>query len=376
MNVEDIIIGVHGQNGLKYGQYDVLSSFGDGLLKAFQKLGTNAYWTAECFEKNLIPTFTIGFNLALKEIWEPLLNSNIPNIMWNVDSIFTLNFRYIEKYQQYKNFIAFSITNGDQDPVNDFYPELNFAYVAHATDPELWKKPNNDEKEIDMVLLSSFRDYKQMLKELKLKVNKQTFDMMMSMYEISMKNPHIQFYDVYKEIIDKRMIAANAAQYAALMNELGYIIMYAKKSQVVESLSDYNLKIYGHGPWENVVSGKIEYCGTCNLAESINIMNKSKIVLHPHYPAYEYGLHERILNASALETFVLSSEATYIKGAFKDSIGFYDNSNFGDLHEKVDYYLKNPDIRTDMAKKAREIVLKDHTWDVRAKQILQLLGLN
>ena len=47
--------------------------------------------------------------------------------------------------------------------------------------------------------------------------------------------------------------------------------------------------------------------------------------------------------------------------------------NHKDLDKKVDYYLKNDEKRKELAKKGRELVLKNHTFDSRVLEILSVL---
>ena len=112
--------------------------------------------------------------------------------------------------------------------------------------------------------------------------------------------------------------------------------------------------------------------GECDLLESINVVNKSKIILHSHPSQLTFGLHERILNASAVETFVLSSENQQIENAFSDNMGYF-NFDFSDIKEQSEYYLENDEERITKAKNARLITARDHTWDVRAQSILNIV---
>lgn len=372
MNKEDLIIGVHGSDNMVGGHYNMLGSFTAGLLKGFKNNGINAHTTLECYEKGLTPHITIGINVTGYESWTEYLKHGIPSIMWSFDSIFAHNFEAMENVSQYPNFVLFGVTPSDQEPLRAYFPNLKYSYMPHATDLELWKKQNT-EKEYDIVLFSSIKDYEQMIEELKSEVPESTYKLIMEMYEISSKNHQLSFWEIYQLFKKHRNLNLTKEEYVFLFRKVSYIIMYAKKAEVVQKLSKFNLKIFGDGPWDKYISGNVQHLGPCDMHESINIMNKSKIVLHPHLMQLALGLHERILNASATETFVMSSNAITIQNEFKNSFGYYNDSTYEDLEEKMQYYLTNEEERIANAKNARKIVEEHHTWDVRARQIVSMI---
>ncbi len=374
MNREDLIIGVHGRSDLQGGHYNVLSSFTKGLIDGFNHIGIKAYTIQDCQEKKLFPSLTIGFNVAGFDYWQEFLKRNITNIMWSVDSIFAQNYGVMKQFAQDLNFVLFSVTPCDFEPISEYYPLLKNAYLPHATDLDMWKKQDVS-KDFDIVLFSSIKDYEQQLAELKESVGEPVFKIMMEMYNISLENPNLPFWDIYKIFQKHSGLSLYADEYAAFFSSLSYIIMNVKKVQAVQNLSDFNLKIFGDGPWEKYISGKNEYLGACDVLESIDIMNRAKIVLHPHGMQLSSGVHERILNASAVETFVLSSDALSIKNEFGENLGYYNNATFEDIADKANYYLLNTNERTEKAKNSRKIVAERFTWKNRAQEIVSLIDL-
>lgn len=378
MNKEDLVIGVHGSRDLVGGHYNVLASFTVGLIKGLENQKVKAFTTQECFEQGLTPNLTIGFNVSGYNTWNEYMNHGIKNIMWSVDSIFAHNFETMVNFSKNPNFVVFGVTPSDQKPLAEYFPSLVNTFMPHATDLDLWKKPEGKEveKDLDIVLFSSIKDYEQQLEELKAATPEPLFKLMMEMYNLSLENHQLPFWDIYQLFKKHAGLNLDAAQYVYMFRSLSYIIMNVKKAQAIQNLSKFNVKVFGDGPWEKYISGNVEHMGSCNVLESIDITNRAKIILHPHAMQLSLGLHERILNASALETFVLSSEAGSIKQAFGDSMGSYNDSNFSDLEEKAQYFLDHEDERIEKAKAARELVAQYHTWDARAAQILKMIQVN
>lgn len=369
---KNLIVGVNGNRDMVGGRYNVLSSFAVGLLQGFQNIGINALTTKECFEKDVLPSLTIGFNGTGYETWSEYLKRNIPTIMWSVDSVFYQNIEAIEQFSNNPGFILFNVSPSDTEPLNAFYPALNHTYLPHAVDLNLWKK-QDCKKEYDLIFLSSIYDYEAKIEELRQTLPKESFELIMTMYEVWLSAANLPFWELYQIFRTQANLNFDLNQYNFVFKNLSYLVTYTKRAQMIESLKDYNVKVFGSGPWKKYAKGKVQYMGECDLLESINIVNKSKIVLHIHPSQLTLGLHERILNASAVESFVLSSKNSSIEDAFQDNMGYFD-LQFTDLKEQVEYYLNNDDERKSKTQNARKIVASSHTWDARAQQIIDMIN--
>lgn len=369
-NKNKLTVAFHGGNEMVGGQYNVLSSFSSGLLKAFNKKGIKASTTEECYKNGIVPNLTIGFNVTGYPTWAEYLSHNIPNIMWSVDSVFYQNFEAVEQFHSNPNFVLFNVSPSDKKALNNFFPDLKHSYMPHAVDLDLWKK-QDCKKEYDIVFLSSIYDYQAKIEELKQTLPSDSFGLLMAMYEIWLNTPDLSFWDIYKTFQQVAGLNFNKHQYNFAFKNLTYLVTYTRRAKMIESLKDFNVKIFGNGPWEKYAKGKVQYMGSCNLLESINIVNKSKIALHLQPNQLVEGLHERVLNSCAVETFVLSTKNKSITESFGDTIGYFD---FNNLDEKIEYFIKNDEERTFKAQNAHIITSNNHTWNNRAQRIMNLIN--
>lgn len=372
MKKEDLIIGVHGDGGFTGGHYNIIAGFSTGLLRGFQNLGIKAYSTKECFEKRLIPNLTIGFNVSGYQTWEEYLKHNIINIMWNIDSVFFQNIEMIKQFHNNPNFFLFNISPSDTEALMEYFPLLKHAYVPSGVDLELWKK-KNIEKEYDIVFLSSIFDWEAKIEELKATLPKETFELIMIIFETWMANPNLSFWQIYQIFKQEADLILDVDQYNFMFKNLSYLVSFAKRAQVIEKLQNFNVKVFGSGPWHKYTKGKVQHMGECDLLESVDVMNKAKIVLHVHPSQLSLGIHDRILNASAVETFVMSSDTKSIQDEFGNSMGYFNLSNFNDIEEKIEHFLKSPSEMIQKAKTAKEITEKKHSWTKRAEAILGII---
>ena len=79
----------------------------------------------------------------------------------------------------------------------------------------------------------------------------------------------------------------------------------------------------------------------------------------------------RLFDALACGTSVISYDIPSAKTLFDGNIVTYRDAD--DLDEKINYYLNNPQKREELAKKGKEIVLNNHTFDNRVDEIVEAL---
>ncbi|MDY6939449.1 MAG: glycosyltransferase [Cyanobacteriota bacterium] len=78
-----------------------------------------------------------------------------------------------------------------------------------------------------------------------------------------------------------------------------------------------------------------------------------------------------LFDSSACETFVISDKVAGLTEVFGEEIETY--STVEELCQKVDYYLEHPSQRQKKAHQAKELVLKNHTFDRRVEEMLSVI---
>lgn len=373
MKKEDLVIGVHWNDEAIGGQYNSIAGFSAGLLKGFRNNNVKAYSTKECFEKNIIPNLTIGFNVSGYNTWREYLRRNITNIMWNIDSMFYQNKEVIDEFHTDPNFVLFNVSPSDDEAIAQFYPTLKYTYLPIGIDVDVWRKKDL-KKEYDIVFTSSITDYEAKIEELRAGTDPETFELLMSLYEIWVNTPNLSFWQMYNVFKTEAGLEFNLEQYTFAFKKLAYIVSHAQRVKMIQKLENFNVKIFGSGPWEKYIKGNVEYMGVGSSQESIDVMNKSKIVLHLHPAQLCQGVHDRTLSASAVESFVMSSNTNSVQEMFGDSMGYFNPATLEDIEENLAYFLNNDEERIEKAKQASEITRTFHTWDERAKVILNMIN--
>ncbi len=366
---------VHGSDDYEGGQYNVLSSFCVGISKAFNNIGYPSASLKKLLSQNISPNVYLSFNATGFPFWESALSNGQLQIMWNVDSVFHQNYEIIKEYsEKYNNFMVFNVTKSDNQAIEKYLPKLKQAYLPHAADPEIWQA-NNHKKEHDIIFTSHLYDYKANMEEVRQKYNPKCYKIFMELYEILMNNSKNTFWEVYHYYASRTGIDLNDANlYRGMFMDLCYIVTNSKRINIVNSLKDFKIKVWGPEIWTKYIEDGVQYMGPSNLFDTIQNTQKAKIALNLQPLQVFQGLHERVLNASLAGAMILSDEAPFLMSGFGDNFVYYNNVTFENIATQVDYYLKYDDERNEKVENANKIILENHTWDNRARIISDLMS--
>ena len=95
------------------------------------------------------------------------------------------------------------------------------------------------------------------------------------------------------------------------------------------------------------------------------------------YAFFQNGTHERIFTGLACGALPITSDNLWVRKNFVhgEDILIYPPKQWQEVNSWVENYLNNPAKRQQLVDKGRQKVMREHTWDVRAEQLLQHLGL-
>ncbi|PJD96126.1 MAG: hypothetical protein CK425_06905 [Parachlamydia sp.] len=110
--------------------------------------------------------------------------------------------------------------------------------------------------------------------------------------------------------------------------------------------------------------------------EALQIMQQTKILLSSCAWISD-GLHERIPAGTQAGALVVCQENPYLLENFPQdqSLLFYTHGAWDKLNDQVDYYLGHEQERKNRVEAGKTLVQQNHTWDHRARQLLQELNV-
>lgn len=156
---------------------------------------------------------------------------------------------------------------------------------------------------------------------------------------------------------------------------------YHNRIQVFRGLTDYNFKIWGvNWPARELQPHLCRREQRFDAAQFARIVAGSKINLNLHSSATHEGvdpkcdaINPRVFEIAACGGFQLCDPCTGLDALFDFDTELPVYRDLNELRQKIDYFLAHPDQRTQIATRARERVLRDHTYEKRAQQMLDLV---
>ncbi len=156
---------------------------------------------------------------------------------------------------------------------------------------------------------------------------------------------------------------------------------YVNRNQFLAGLTDYALKIWGvnwtHPSLQHAVQrpgerftpelfAKIVAGSTINL-------NLHSSTSHPGVDPNCDAINPRVFEIAACGGFQLCDPCKGLEACFDFHSELPVYTSLKELREKVDHYLAHPEEREQITAAARERALRDHTYEQRARQMLDLI---
>jgi spore maturation protein CgeB len=153
--------------------------------------------------------------------------------------------------------------------------------------------------------------------------------------------------------------------------------MYPYRAKAIEQLVEFKPAIWGRG-WSDSSNPEVKklYRGKdIRGTQKAKAISGAAISLNPHHPLNDInGTGSRTFDIAACRGFQLADYKSDIEKLLKIGEEIICYKTIDELKKLIDYYLKHSDERAEIAEAGYRRVMKDHTYDVRAKQILEIIS--
>lgn len=371
-------------------QYGVLHHFTHKLHEALQRLGVSSRilvaqhdnpkpFLTELFQD--VPDCTLSFNGLLPDedgrFFADLIR--IPHVAYVIDSPNT--------FVSLANSPFTVIASVDQNGV-DFFKGVNAQHVLflpHGVEKTLSFDPKDQERNLDVVMLSSCIDYESILEEWKQTHPKPLQEVLEEAANTALTDDNKSVVQAFVGAMDKKMsqgapLDPNTIDFIEILDQLEMYIRGKERVELVKSIKDAKVHIFGSSApttsWKKQLQGQknVEFHDAVSFEQALQIMQKSKIVLNS-CAWIKRGTHERTLAGLAAGALVLTSRNPYMEEHFTDGkdILFYSYKDLSNVNDKVNRYLQDENLRKAVAHAGRENAMHHHTWDIRASQLVKEL---
>ena len=151
---------------------------------------------------------------------------------------------------------------------------------------------------------------------------------------------------------------------------------YPNRLRLFEGLLDFDLKLWGIG-WDAspALAGRFRDEPVHGLKKT-KIYNAARIVVNLQSTTYQMdGVTCRPFEVAACGGFCLSEPKKDLAAFFTPGEEIVTFEDAADLRDKASYYLAHDDERRAIAARARARVLREHTYEHRARAIAAAVGL-
>jgi len=168
---------------------------------------------------------------------------------------------------------------------------------------------------------------------------------------------------------------ADRFRYGAELSLIGS--RYPYRVIFLEQLIEFKPALWGRG-WTKVSNREMAglYRGTdIRGTEKAKAISGTAISLNLHHPLNDIdGVNRRTYDIAGCGGFQLADYKRDMEKVFKVNEEIICYKTIEELKKLIPYYLNHPDERSQIAGAAHERVIKEHTYDHRAKQILEIIS--
>ena len=160
--------------------------------------------------------------------------------------------------------------------------------------------------------------------------------------------------------------------------------LFAVIPHIVKKIPTLKLIIVGDGPDKKYYHQK---------AKDLGLMNKKIFFtghIHndeiPHYLSLadicfsdvwsNIGFPMKVFEYMAMGKAIIVKDTPGVREILEEGVNAYLYENEKDLFEKILSLAKNKGLRESLGMKAKELVLKEHTWDYRGNQLMDIYRIN
>lgn len=204
---------------------------------------------------------------------------------------------------------------------------------------------------------------------------------------IAESNPTIAYFQALQQALEARLknqkdLDPRSLDYFALFENLEFVIRGKDRVALVRSIKGAEVHVFGTKSgsrgWEDYLmdcSRDVTVHGRLTYNEVLATMAKTSIVLNS-CPSIRNGAHERIFAGLMAGATVLTNDNQYVREQFGTEKGvvYFNAPQCEDISALILQILSNDENRRKAVVQGRALVQSAHTWDHRARKLLDHLN--
>lgn len=313
------------------------------------------------------PDCTLGFNgpprLSNGKVFAEEVE--VPHVCWLVDSA--------HHFRDYVDFKLHTLITPDQTSCDlmRLWGAKSVYFLPHGADPLPLGLPF-EERPYSLAFFGSIYDPEEILQKWRKDLPKSLVDFLVETADRVLAIPEACYQT---ELIKNELLNQETA--LPLIQEFDIYLRALDRKRLLQSLKGLPVHFFGlveGGKTLQDIVGPVDSFiqhSHLEFEETLQMMGKCKLILNSS-PMFKTGGHERIFYAQSAGSAVLTNDTPWIRShyAVGDEILCYGGLGL----DKLAGFLTDQEKKlASIAEKGREKALKEHTWDVRAGQLLEIL---
>ena len=311
-------------------------------------------------------SISFGFNLIRN--WRQDAGDHL-HVMWMVDPPPYHGHFFIPQISrmpvQPERCLVACVDAGWAEFIRTFYGFERVLFLPHACAkmPDAAQLRPHETRKRSAIFVGSLHDPQQILKQIRQQAGKQEaqIEQLLEMCVAQGSAALLRVLPAFAE-----QLGMEPAQQAVFVNRLyplfDQFIRNRERMQWLSAIHETPLNIYGEGDWGRFVWGRnVVLHDAVSFSDVPAILQRSRVLLN-HSPVHSQGLHERIVEALAHGTSVLTTPSAYVEECFGDDPAVQCCELPDD--EQLARMMDTPPSA------ARATVLRDHMFSNRVEQLL------
>ncbi len=194
---------------------------------------------------------------------------------------------------------------------------------------------------------------------------------------LQMENHHLMIDQILEAIADENGLRAKFKDPVHHLDFQAALVWKATleyRKNLIESLESFEIRVFGDRGWNEILNGSAKILPPVSYYDELPlIFNGSDVNLNATSFQMNSAVNQRVFDAAACGAFLITDHQADMDAFFDRDSEAVCYEDALQAREQVAYYLNHPKDRREIARKARQRVLNEHTYAHRLETILRLL---
>lgn len=257
-------------------------------------------------------------------------------------------------------------------------------FLPHGVERELSFDPKT-ERTFDVVFSGTCYDPDNLLTWWRAHHPQHVCQVIETAIDIGLSELEVPFYKAVMQSLLQNGVSAKEVDLLRINYYVDFYMRGIERVELIRSIKDATVHLFGAPSWREekpiktwedyfkdqknvIIHPSVEY------AQFLEILKKTKICLNS-MPMFKNGSHERIFASLACGALPVTNDNLFVRDHFVEDqdLLLFQFEQLDQINDKVNHYLAHEAERQQVVEAGRKKVMEAHTWDHRARKLLQVI---